>query len=80
MPSAVSRALRVAKDPVAAADFFDFMIRCFFKYLIGWDYDSEKSLPEGGIFGIVNAFCGTSEYTERGNLHGHFLIWLLGGP
>jgi Helitron helicase-like domain at N-terminus len=33
------RAIRLAKDPVAAADFFDFSIRCIFKYLFGWDYD-----------------------------------------
>ena len=29
------RALHVAQDPVAAADFFDY---CLVQYLFGWDY------------------------------------------
>ena len=27
----------------------------------------------------IRAFYGTSEFTERGSLYGHFFIWLLGG-
>jgi len=73
------RALRLAKDPVAAADFFEFCVRAVFKYLFGWDYDKNKSSEKGGILGKLRAFYGTSEFTERGSLHGHFLIWLVGG-
>ena len=73
------RAIRLAHDPVAAADFFEFSVRCCFQYLLGWDCDHCKSTPSGGLFGRLQAFYGTSEYTERGSLHGHFLIWLQGG-
>ena len=73
------RAVRLAKDPVAAADFFDFSITCLFKYLFGWDYKKHKSSPEGGILGHLKAFYGTGELTERGGYHGHILMWLLGG-
>ena len=73
------RALRLAKDPVAAADFFDFCITCIFKYLFSWDYKRKCSTPEGGILGHLHAFYGTGELTDRGCFHGHFLIWLLGG-
>ena len=73
------RALRLAKDPVAAADFFDFSIKCIFKYLFGWDYEKKCSTSEGGILGHLRAFYGTAELTERANFHGHFLLWLMGG-
>lgn len=73
------RAERLANDPVAAADFFDKSIRCVFEHLFGWDYDRCQSSDRGGILGHIEGFYGTSEYTERGVLHGHFLIWLSGG-
>ena len=73
------RALRLANDPVAAADFFEFCVSCVFQYLFGWDYTKRKSSLQGGILGHLRAFYGTSEFTERGSLHGHFLIWLIGG-
>jgi len=73
------RALRLAKDPVAAADYFEFCIYALFKYLLGWDFDKRKSDEKGGILGKLRAFYGTSEFTDRGSLHGHFLIWLIGG-
>ena len=77
--SARERAIRLAKDPVAAANFYEFSFRCCFEYLLGWDFKNSKSIDIGGIFGHLRAFYGSSEYTERGNLHGHFLIWLAGG-
>jgi hypothetical protein len=77
--SARERALRLAKDPVAGADFFNFCITSIFRYLFGWDYDKRESVPSGGILGKLEAFYGSSEFTERGQLHGHFLLWLLGG-
>ena len=72
------RALRLAQDPVAAADFFEFCVSCVFEYLFGWEYSTRKSSAKGGILGHLRAFYGTSEFTERGSLHGHFLIWLIG--
>jgi Helitron helicase-like domain at N-terminus len=73
------RALRVAEDPVAAVDFFKFCVSSVFKHLFAWDFKMRKSKESGGILGHLCAFYGTCEFTERGLLHGHFLIWLLGG-
>jgi len=73
------RAIRVASDPVAGADFFAFMIEQFFTHMLGWDHERCSSSSVGGIFGRVRAYYGTAEFTERGQLHGHFLIWLDGG-
>ncbi|KAG1786292.1 uncharacterized protein HD556DRAFT_1449792 [Suillus plorans] len=77
--SARERALRLAQDPVAAADFFQFCVKALFAHLFGWDFETATSTPTGGILGHLEAFYGTSEFTERGSLHGHFVIWLLGG-
>ena len=79
IPSGRERALRLVQDPVVAADFFEFMSRSLFKYLLGWDYETKSSTEKGGILGHLKAFYGTSEFTERGQLHGHFLLWLVGG-
>ena len=73
------RALRLAQDPVAAADFFEFCVTSIFEHLFGWNYVTRKSNEKGGILGHLRSFYGTCEFTERGSLHGHFLIWLLGG-
>jgi len=43
--------LRLAQDPVAAADFFEFCVLCVFEYLFGWDYSTRKSSKNGGILG-----------------------------
>jgi len=79
MVFAHDRAIRLAQDPVAAVEFFEFSVRCCFEYLLGWDYKKHRSSSEGGLFGNLQAFYGTCEYTERGSLHGHFLLWLKGG-
>jgi len=44
----------------------------------GWDFKSNESSAVGGIFGRLRAFYGSLEYTERGSLHGHYLLWLDG--
>lgn len=72
-------ALIVIEDPVIVANFFEFIIICFFTHLMGWDYNLQKSTPTGGIIGHLKAFYGTAEYTEWGNPHMHFLLWLIGG-
>ena len=54
-------------------------MQCCFEHLLGWDYKRQQSSLEGGLFGCLQAFYGTTEYTERGSLHGHFLLWLKGG-
>lgn len=73
------RAIHLAQDPAAAANFFEFSVRCCFEYLLGWDYKNHRSTSEGGLFGRLRAFYGTCEYTEQGSLHDHFLLWLKGG-
>ena len=76
---AAERGIRVASDPIAGADFFQFSLDCFFTHLMGWDKDRNCSSANGGIFGKLRAYYGSAEFTDRGHLHGHFLLWLDGG-
>ncbi|KAE9395280.1 hypothetical protein BT96DRAFT_1044716, partial [Gymnopus androsaceus JB14] len=48
----------IAKDPVAAADFFEFMRICMFSDLFGWDFNKSKSKDQGGILGKLRAHYG----------------------
>jgi Helitron helicase-like domain at N-terminus/PIF1-like helicase len=77
MPFPRDKAKLLAANPVAAADFFVFCMRMFFKHLLGYDMDSKES--KGGVLGHVLAHYGKAECTMRAVLHGHHCIWLLGG-
>lgn len=72
------RATRLAHDPVAAADFFQFCFERTFEDLFGWDFTLRRSKPDGGLLGHISSFGGTIEVTGRGALHGHFLINVSG--
>ncbi|KAG1733184.1 uncharacterized protein EDB91DRAFT_1001485, partial [Suillus paluster] len=61
MPAGRVRALRLAQDPVAAADFYEFSFKCLFRFLLGWDFEQEQSIKDGGILGHIRAFYGTTE-------------------
>ena len=66
--------------PVLHACQYDKLLtNCDFIILLGWDYSTHSSTEKGGILGKLEAFYGTSELTECGSFHGHFLIWLLEG-
>jgi hypothetical protein len=78
LPEYNEKAKRLAQDPIAAADFYEFSVRCIFDHLFGWNFKTGKSSKDGGILGHVKAWYGINELTERGGLHGHFLIWLHG--
>ncbi|KAG2750130.1 hypothetical protein P692DRAFT_20734175 [Suillus brevipes Sb2] len=53
IPEGRLRAIRLAQDPVAAAEFFEFSFRCLFGYLFGWDFSKAQSTVQGGILGHI---------------------------
>jgi len=53
MPCGRERALRLAQDPVATTDFFEFSFRCLFHHLFRWDFDTRCSTASGGILSFV---------------------------
>jgi hypothetical protein len=62
----------IAKNPVAGARFFDYMIRMFIKHVLGVDTD------HFGIYGNTSAYYGTVEQQGRLTLHLHLLLWIRG--
>jgi len=70
------RARRVAADPIAATNFFEFSLNTLFKCLFGWDFEKRCSTTQGGILGKLIAFYGQRELSGRCNFHGHFVLWL----
>ncbi len=57
------RAARLAADPVAGADFYEFCVRRIFHDLFGWDFKKRLAFREG-ILGKVRAFFGADEFTN----------------
>lgn len=54
---ATERAMRFARDPVSAADFFDLCqcTRLMFDHLFGWDFKLKRTKTDGGILGHLKA-------------------------
>lgn len=71
------QAMLVAKNPVAAAKFFNIYMKAFICALLGFRDDERLSYK--GILGKVKAYYGTVEAQGRGTLHCHMMIWLEGG-
>ncbi|KAK1223657.1 hypothetical protein PQX77_013479 [Marasmius sp. AFHP31] len=76
VPEYNERARRLARDPDAAAQFYEFSFRVTFEHLFGWDFDKRCSKPGGGILGILKAWYGVNELTKRAMFHGHFMLWV----
>lgn len=67
------RARLIAKNPVAGARFFNYMVLLFIKHLLRWA-DAEG---RPGVFGHTGAYYGTVEQQGRMTLHLHILIWIV---
>ena len=61
---------QIARNPVAAARFFDFVVKAFLKDILGVEHKG------GGIFGPVSHYFGMVEQQGRLTLHIHLLIWV----
>ena len=66
------RAKLVAKDPVAAAKFFNVVINAFTSQLLGYKQSHVV------IFGKTSAYYECIEEQATGTLHIHMLVWLAG--
>lgn len=65
-----------AKDPVRAAEYFEDIVECFLRDILGWDQETRKSRKGGGEYGTALAYAGGIENQGNGLLHTHLLIWL----
>ena len=70
LKSANERNLLVAQNPVAAARFFDVMVRMFIKHVLGIGTDHP------GLYGNTVGYYGTVEQQGRLTLHLHTILWI----
>lgn len=63
----------IANNPVACAQFFQFMVEQFLEHVLG-----VKS-QHPGLYGDTSAYYGTVEQQGRLTLHIHLLLWIKGG-
>jgi hypothetical protein len=73
--SSEERELIIARDPVAAAQFFEDAMCIVYKYVLGIDPSSAKIMQRGGILGHIEHFFAAKETQRRGALHEHVLVW-----
>lgn len=77
-PSGEFRFKILADYPVAAALYFERILRIIIERVIGWDVNTQKPFKDGGLFGIPKAWLRVVEEQSRLTLHAHFLIWVHG--
>ncbi|EMD32190.1 hypothetical protein CERSUDRAFT_99591 [Gelatoporia subvermispora B] len=79
-PNKEKRAKNIASDPYAASKFFHFMIHTILEVLFGITATPFQVKSQCGVLGRVSAYFGAVESQNRGSLHLHMLLWLLGSP
>ena len=62
----------IARNPVAGARFFHFMIEMFIRHVLGVGTD------HCGLYGETSGYYGTVEQQGRLTLHLHMLLWIRG--
>ena len=81
MPVRGKRAYLTSQNPVAAALFFEKIIRSSIKYLLGIDITpSSKTMTplsarQKGVLSLIVAYYGVIECQGRGTLHTHIFLW-----
>ena len=64
--------LMIARNPVAAARFFDLMVQMFIKHVLG------VGTEHAGLYGNTSAYYGIVEQQGRLTLHLHTVLWIEG--
>ncbi|KAJ7699720.1 hypothetical protein B0H16DRAFT_1349051, partial [Mycena metata] len=77
--TSTERKIYIARNPAAAAIFFDEVISAFVKIILRYDPESH-SAAGNGLFGRCSAYYGMVEAQGRGTLHCHMLVWIQGNP
>ncbi len=70
--SSAVRDLLVLQNPIAAARFFDYLVKMTIKHVLGVGSD------HAGLYGNTSAYYGTVEQQGRLTLHMHMLLWIDG--
>ncbi|KAJ3572998.1 hypothetical protein NP233_g2711 [Leucocoprinus birnbaumii] len=81
-PTTSQRALNIAQDPLAAAEFFHRVVTTMLEGVFGITGVKGVSHVKRrkGILGTIRGYVGTVEAQFRGTLHLHAILWLEGAP
>lgn len=79
-PDADERARNVAKNPLAAAEGFHFLMGIILETLIGVSSTGKTTKSKPGVLGTVSAYFGVVEAQGRGTIHLHLIMWLADAP
>ncbi|KAJ3562467.1 hypothetical protein NP233_g9554 [Leucocoprinus birnbaumii] len=81
-PSSTERAINIARDPVAGAQFSHHIIQAVLGCLFGIQGVQRGSTitRRAGVLGLVESYVGTIEAQNRAALHTHLLLWLQNTP
>ncbi|KAG9093512.1 hypothetical protein FS749_014256 [Ceratobasidium sp. UAMH 11750] len=79
-PDKNQRSRNIARDPFAAAKFFNFLVTTILEELLGIRTTRDRVYSKGGVLGKIKAYFGVVECQGRGTLHLHMLAWLEGAP
>ena len=62
-----------AEDPGACVMYYSELVDVYVHRILGWDRASQKSVLDGGVFGEIAGFAGSTEDQTRKSLHLHSL-------
>ena len=62
--------------PGLCAFNFDQITALLIEHVLGWNQDTQEPKPEGGAFGVLNAWSDSVEEQGRKTLHGHWILWV----
>jgi hypothetical protein len=68
--SANERNLLISRNAIAAAQFFDYMVRMFRKHVLG------VGTEHMGLYGDTSGYYGIVEQQGRLTLHLHMVLWI----
>lgn len=75
-----ARAQNVARDPYAAAKYFQTVTIALFERLLGVTVHRSSISTRMGVLGMLAAYFASKETQGRGGLHGHSALWQEGTP
>ena len=57
---------------------FDFnqIIELLIYHILGWNQSAQQPRPEGGVFGVLDAWSHSIEELGQKTLHGHYILWV----
>eukprot|EP01138_Halocafeteria_seosinensis_P005776 gb/GECG01005905.1/.p1 GENE.gb/GECG01005905.1/~~gb/GECG01005905.1/.p1 ORF type:complete len:262 (+),score=12.65 gb/GECG01005905.1/:1-786(+) len=78
LPARADRYKAIADNPTVPYRHFRRQLDIFIRNILGYDMKQNVPAEVPGVYGKPIAIIGSVESQERGNLHSHLLVWLLG--